>query len=115
MLFDAKDRIVIANRAWRELNEAVSEFTKPGVRYEDYLRAIVYKRLAPEAIGREETWIRERLERHNNPSGPFEMARQDGRIIRIHEQRLPNKGLILIVIDITESKRTGQALRVSEQ
>ena len=115
VLFDAEDRIVIANKAWRELNEAVSDFTKPGTLFEDYLRAIVYNRLVPEAIGREEAWILERLERHHNPKGPFEVARQDGQFVRIYEERLPNMGIILIVSDITESKRADQALRVSEQ
>ncbi len=115
VLFDAEDRIVLANRAWRKLNEAVSDFTKPGTRYKDYLHAIVYNRLVPEAIGCEEAWILERMERHNNPTGPFDLARQDGQTIRIHEQRLPDGGLILIVSDITESRRIDQALRVSEQ
>ena len=115
VLFDAQDRIVLANRAWRALNEDVSEFTKPGTRFEDYLHAIVDNHLVPEATGREDEWILERMERHNNPRGPFEVARQDGRCVRIYEQRLPNMGVILIVSDITESKRIDQALRESEE
>ncbi len=115
VLFDAEDRIVIANRAWRNLNEVVSDFTTPGTLYRDYVHAIVYNKLVTEAIGREEAWILERMERHNNPKGPFELARQDGRLIRIHEQRLPDRGVIMIVSDITETKRVDQALRLSEQ
>jgi PAS domain S-box-containing protein len=107
--------IVIANKAWRELNKDISEFTKPGTRFEDHLRAIIANGLAPEAKGREEEWLRERMERHLNPSGPFEVARQDGRWIRVYEQRLPNDGIILIISDITESKRVDQALRESEE
>ena len=113
-LFDAEDRVVFANKAWRELNSEVIEFTKPGTRFEDHLRALIEKGLIPEALDREEEWLRERMERHLNPSGPFEVARQDGRWIRIYEQRLPNNGTILIVSDITESKRVDQALRESE-
>ncbi len=114
VLFDAEDRIVLANRAWRELNKEVVEFTKPGTRFEDHLRALIEKGLLPEAKGREEAWLRERMERHLNPSGPFEVARQDGRWIRLYEQRLPNDGIILIISDITESKRVDQALIESE-
>ncbi len=114
VLFDAEDRVVLANRAWRELNKDVAEFTKPGTRFEDHVRAVLAKGLVPEAIGREEEWLRQRMERHLNPSGPFEMTRQDGRWIRVYEQRLPNDGIILIISDITESKRVDRALRESE-
>ena len=115
VLFDAEDRIVLANRAWREMNKDVMEFTAPGTRFEDYLRAIVDGQLVSEAVGREDEWVLERMERHNNPTGPFEVTRQDGRCVRIYEQRLPNHGTILIVSDITESKRIEQALRESEE
>ncbi len=115
VLFDAEDRVVLANKAWRELNMEVIETTKPGTRFEDHLRALLKKGLVPEAMGREEEWLNERMERHLNPSGPFEVARQDGRWIRLSEQRLPNNGIILIISDITESKRVDQALRESEE
>jgi len=115
VLFDAEDRIVLANRAWRELNKDVSEFTTPGTRFIDYLHAIVDNQLVPEAFGREDEWVLERMERHTNPAGPFEVTRQDGVCVRIYEQRLPNMGTILIVSDMTESKRIEQALRENEE
>ena len=114
VLFDAEDRIVLSNKAWRDLNSDIAEMTKPGIRFVDHLRALIKKGLAPDSIGREEEWLRERMERHLNPSGPFEIARQDGRILRIYEQRLPNDGTILIISDITASKRADQALIESE-
>ena len=43
-----------------------------------------------------------------------EVARQNGRWIRVFEQRLTNGGIILIISDITGSKRMEQALRESE-
>ena len=115
VLFDADDRIVLANKAWRDLNKELTEFTKPGVLFEDYLHALTEKGLAQEAVGREEEWVRERMERHLNPSGPFEVAREVGRWVRVYEQRLPNNGTILIVSDITEIKRADQALHESEE
>ena len=114
VLFDAEDRVVLANKAWRELNIEVAETSKPGTRFVDHLRTLLKKGLVPEALGREEQWLRERMERHLNPSGPFEVTRQDGRWMRIYEQRLPNNGTILIISDITESTRMDQALHESE-
>ncbi|HEY5597373.1 MAG TPA: PAS domain S-box protein [Kiloniellales bacterium] len=115
VLFDAEDRIVIANQAWREMNRDIIEFTRPGCRFEEHLRAALAKGLIPEAVGREEKWLRQRMKRHRNPGGPFELERQDGKWIRVYEQRLPNNGTILIVSDITNSKRVETALRVSEE
>jgi len=114
VLFDAEDRVIMANRAWRELNVDIAEYAKPGTPFEDHIRAAVRHGLIPEAAGREEAWIRERMERHRNPSGPFEVARQNGRWVRIYEQRLSNGGTILIVSDNTETKRIDRALHDSE-
>ena len=115
VLFDAEDRIVIANAAWRDLNKEVEETTRPGVKFEDHLRALLARKLIPEAIGREEEWLRERMERHRNPTGSFELTRQNGRRTRVFEQRLPNGGTILILSDITDSKLAERALRESEE
>ena len=115
VLFDAADRIVIANAAWRDLNKEVEETTRPGVKFEDHLRALLARKLIPEAIGREEEWLRERMERHRNPTGSFELTRQNGRRTRVFEQRLPNGGTILILSDITDSKLAERALRESEE
>ena len=115
VLFDAEDRIVIANQAWRELNKDIVEYIQPGCRFEDHLRAAMAKGLLPESAGREEQWLRERMERHRNPSGPFEIERQHGRWIRVSEQRLPDGGTFTIVSDITDSKRVEAELRQSEE
>lgn len=115
VLFDAEDRIILANKAWKELNKDVIETTEPGVKFEDHLRAAVTKGLVPDAVGREEDWIRERMDRHRNPRGPFEVARQDGTWIMVHEQRLPNNTTILIISDITKQKKVEEELRASEE
>jgi PAS domain S-box-containing protein len=115
VLFDAEDRIVMANQAWRELNKDIVEYTQPGCRFADHLRAAIAKGLIPESAGREEQWLSERMERHRNPTGPFEIERQVGRWIRVFEQRLPDGSTFLIISDITDSKRVDAALRESEE
>ena len=88
VLFDQDDRIVFANQAWKDLNADVAWDTEPGVKYESFLRALTDKGLMPAAIGREEEWIAERLERHRNPQGPFEQATRGDKWISINEQVL---------------------------
>jgi PAS domain S-box-containing protein len=113
-LFDADDRLVLCNRRFRDLNQAVAETIRPGVPFETHIRAIVAAGLVPEAEGREEEWIQERLDRHRNPRGPFELARQGGQQLLVYEQRLPDGGMVTMATNITELKRAEAALRESE-
>ena len=114
VLFDPNDRIVFGNRAWREFNTVVEDASKPGTKYEEHIRALVEGGFIPEAIGQEEQWIANRLEKHQNPQGPFEVSRQDGKWIWIHEQRLDDGSLMTVVSDITEQKRVESELRLAK-
>ncbi len=114
VLLDADDRLVLCNRRFRDLNQAVAETTRPGVPFETHIRAMVAAGLAPDAVGREEAWIQERLEHHRHPRGPFEITRQGGQKILVYEQRLPNGGMVTMSTDITGLKRAEAALRESE-
>ncbi len=102
-LFDAEDKLVFINESWRAMNRLVPENHVPGTHFEDHLRVLVDKGLAPDARGREEEWISERLDRHRNPKGAFEIQRDDVHLL-VHEQRLPDGGLATLYTDITELK-----------
>ena len=114
VLFDEDDRVVVANEMWKELNKKIADYTIPGTRFEDHLRAGIKRGLFPESAGREKEWLSERMGRHHNPTGPFVVARQDSRWIRIHEQKLPDGGTILIISDISELKQSEEAYKNSE-
>ncbi|MCH7831725.1 MAG: PAS domain-containing protein [Proteobacteria bacterium] len=114
-LFGPDDRLVMCNKGYREVNETVAESVKPGVLFEDHVRALVEKGLVPEAVGREEEYIQARMERHRNPGGPFEVGRQGGQWFLVHEQRMPDGSTVTIAPDITELKRVEEALKGSEQ
>jgi len=66
---DADDRIVVANRSFRELNAAVAECIAPGRSYEDHLRAGIALGLFPDAEGRAEAWLEERMARRRARCG----------------------------------------------
>ena len=114
-LYGPDEKLVICNQGYRRLNEAISEATRPGVSYEDHIRAVVEKGLAPQSLGREEEWVQQRLARFRNPGKPFEVARQDGRWLLVHEQRMLDGSTATIATDITERKRIEEALKESEE
>lgn len=103
-LFDAEDRLIYLNKSWRAMNSVAPENHEIGTYFEDHLKIFVAKGLAPDARGREEEWIAERMERHRNPTGPFELKREDIHLL-VNEQRLPDGGIATLYTDITERKR----------
>jgi signal transduction histidine kinase len=105
ILCDAEDRIVLCNSATRTKMPWCNILTEPGMKFEDRLSDLVFSGTVPNAIGREEEWIRERMEQHRNDPGIHEMKRGDGRWVQITERRTADGGTVLIHADITKQKR----------
>ena len=105
LLFDKDDRLVLANRAYREHNAAIEEFLQPGTPFEDILRAAFRAGIYPDQIGHEDAWIRGRLERHRHPRKPFDMARKGGEHMLVQDRLLPDGGVVTTAIDVTDLKR----------
>jgi len=105
---DADDRIVVANKRWRILNDD-SETIRPGHRYEDHFREGFARGNFPQAQGREEEWLAERLARRA-AGGTIEVKRQDGLWLRVTDQHLSDGGIITFALDITERKVAEAAL-----
>lgn len=114
VLFDEDDRIIHSNKAWQELNRDIIEITEPGTLFEEHVRAAIKAGLLPDAIGREEEWIAERLRQHRDPKGPIVVARPDGQWIRVHEQKVADNGIVFTTADITDIKNQETIIRESE-
>ncbi len=104
LISDADDNIVFCNNRYREANSIAEKALDPGTPFEKHLKILVENGRIPEAIGREDEWLRQRMERHYNPSGSFEVERENGCWLLVQEQHLPDGGIINVGIDITERK-----------
>ncbi len=111
VLCDTQDRIVLFNEKFRELHGPVGNVIAIGSRFDDIVRGVAAQGLVPEASGRIQEWIRERMARHRDPQGSFEMEMTDGHWYRISERRTMAGGVVGTMIDITEEKRREQELR----
>lgn len=110
-LFDADDRLVLANGAYRRLFPMADEGIRDGMTFEALLRAIVAQGLILQAAGREEEFIRERFEHHRNPQGAFLNEMADGRKFLVRESRTPDGGIALVFTDITDLGHAQEKMR----
>jgi PAS domain S-box-containing protein len=115
-LYDADDKLVIYNRRYRDMHGTGSiDVVKQGVSFEAILRNSTASGEIPDAEGRVEAWIAERLARHRDPKGTHIQHRSDGRWIQINERKTDDGGTVATYTDITDVKRAEQAIQESEQ
>jgi diguanylate cyclase (GGDEF)-like protein len=103
--FDAADRLVVCNEEFRRLHGPLAGAIEPGLAFESLMRLSVEHGLAPEAVGREEAWVAERVAAHRAPAadGATTVRRlPDGRWRRVTETPLPGGGRLAFSVDVTE-------------
>lgn len=105
-LFDQNDRLVLCNDKYREIYKLSADQFVPGKRFEDIVRIAVARGEFPEAKGREEEWISERLTAHREASSVIEQQVADGRWLKIAESKTPDGCTVGFRVDITELKQS---------
>ena len=111
-LYDADDRLVVANDRYRKLlYPGIEGLVVPGKTFESIVRNAADIGLIRDSEGRTDAWVAERLARHRNPAGPHVQQRSDGRWIQISERKTENGSTVAVYMDITELKRQEKALR----
>lgn len=112
VVFDAEDRLVTCNEQYRRFYAVSRDAITPGTTFTNILQAGLRSGQYQEAIGREEAWLEERLDRHQNLDGkPIEQQISDGRWLRVVEVETPDGGRAGFRIDITAMKEQEIELR----
>ena len=114
-LLDPDNRFVLVNSRFRDIYASAAECLETGMRYEDFVRRLATVEDAPEARGRLDEYVRERVERLRHPRGSFEYPTADGRWIRATEFRTEDGGAVCLRTDISELKQRERALSDSEE
>ncbi|MBT6363739.1 MAG: response regulator [Rhodospirillales bacterium] len=99
--FDADDRLYIANKTFVETRPGVAHLAKPGITYEEFIKAQDPLALTIGDGERDEAWYEMRMKQHRNPSGPLYRQLKDGRHIQIDEVKTNDGGTINVRTDIT--------------
>ena len=104
-LYDQFDRLVFANEKYLSYYELSRDAIFPGNSFENILREGLRNGQYKDAIGREEAWLKERLDMHFNPTEPIEQRLGDGRWLKVAETRSPDGDTVGFRVDITELKQ----------
>jgi diguanylate cyclase (GGDEF)-like protein/PAS domain S-box-containing protein len=112
VFLDAEGRYILWNQKYADIYKRSADLFKVGIRLEDTLRIGVARGDYPASYGREEEWIRERLELLYNPGKQHEQVLADGRCILIEERRTSDGGIIGLRMDITAMKQREASFRL---
>lgn len=123
VLYDKDDRLVLANRVYKEFFQQGPEIIKPGVDFETILRASAKSdryHLLDDAAERDlanrasrfEELIQARMTAHRS-GGEMNQKLSDGRWLKVREQPTPDGGMVGVRIDITELKNAQEAAEAS--
>jgi len=107
-LFDPQDRLTFFNDKYRQVYATSSEVIQLGISFEELIRESIRRGQHPDAIGREEEWVAQRLAAHRAADTPVLQQLDDGRVLRIIERRLADGSTAGFRIDITDLVRANE-------
>ncbi len=112
--WDADDRCVFWNAAFAEQIKPSGARLRPGMPYAEMLEGSLKRGLFPDAVGREEAWLKARIAGRREADRTFERAVSDDRWWRFDERRTPCGGVLSTITDITEQKRGERELEAKQ-
>ncbi len=109
-IFDADEKLIFFNASIHDANTSEDNSLMPGTPFEDCLRIMVKHGQINDAVGREDEWIAERLDRFRNPRGPFEIEGPDNHCFLVEDIKLPNGHTVIVSTDISALKSSQKAV-----
>ncbi len=110
-LFDPDDRLVLWNRRYAELYSKTTNI-RVGTQFEDLIRDGLAHGQYPDARGREEEFLAERVNLHNRLRSTTEQQLDGHRWVRAEEQHTAEGGIIGVRVDITDLKNREASFRL---
>ncbi|MGH6932251.1 MAG: PAS-domain containing protein [Dongiaceae bacterium] len=115
ILWGPDERLLACNGKYKEYFARAADLMIPGRTFEDIVRAATARGLYPDAVADPESWIAERLRRHREANGSFELRLDDGRWLRVSDQHTKEGGIAGIRTDITDRKTAEAELREANE
>jgi PAS domain S-box-containing protein len=121
-IYDADDRVVVCNRAYRDFYREAGRYVVPGVLFRDLMRAGYEHGMFPKAAGDFEGWFAELNARRRQRLGPGQEAKPREQFLfgdqwlRVHDAPTSDGGTVSVFTDISDLRRRENELsRTVEQ
>ena len=114
-LFDRDNRLVICNTRYRDYLPKIADLMSPGVTYEELLIKGAERGQFADAAGDVDAWVARELDNLRDAQGAYEQQLNDGRWLKVSDQRMADGSLVCLRTDITELKQRENALRQAEE
>ncbi len=114
-IYDADDRLVYFNDQYRQVYARSADKIVAGETFEAIARFSAENGQYPEAIGRVDEWMAERLAFHQRGDGELVQCLDDGRILRVIERHMANGYMAGFRIDITAMVKAKEAAQAGER
>ena len=105
VIYDAEDRLLLCNTRYKEIYHDTYELLVEGAAFEDLLHAGVERGQFPDAVGREDQWVEERMRTHLAGNTEIEQRLSNGKWLKISERKTPDGGIVGVRVDITHLKQ----------
>lgn len=109
-LFDAQDRMILCNSAFRRLVQAAAPETLVGKSYAEVLDAWIDGIAFADEAARDR-FRAERIARRPEPSVTFDVRMRDGRSLRVLDRQTVEGGIVKTIWDLTEDEARATELR----
>lgn len=113
-IFDADERIIVYNDAYKRICGAAGPRLKIGMTAEEIMLAVYevgYYPNAPVGSPQAKAWLESRMRAFRNPGGDNQIFEYgDGRWLRIEDLKTPDGNTVALRIDVTNLKRAEIAL-----
>jgi signal transduction histidine kinase/CheY-like chemotaxis protein len=110
VLFDREERLLTCNQRYREMFPDSAPYMQPGTPFEDLLRHGLRNGHVPEAEGREEDWLADRMREFRAANSVTENTFSGGTVIVESDHVTPDGGRVGLRRDITELRDQQAAL-----
>ena len=110
VIYGEDDCLVLCNEAFRQLYPEIADQIKPGLSFQQLTRDVAYSGAWPDAVGREEAWIEERLECYDSDAETLIRRVGDGRWIAYRDWTVATGEKVGVRTDITALKEREEEL-----
>jgi len=115
VLFDREERLLACNQRYREMFPDSAPLMQPGTTFEDLLRHGLKHGHVPQAVGREEDWLADRLAHFRAADTIAENTLANGRVVLESDHVTPDGGRVGLRTDITAIREQQTQLEAARQ